>query len=194
MFQHCSNLTIMTPFFLQGRDSRAMQRDLSYHDRTYHQHDTNILSSSTGLRYRTRNVQPSPYYTASLLSERPPSWFSSRSTRQPYDSSLKPALAFTTAEIAHRSLAHDLYASPRSPSRAYTCEAETYSDRYTTYYPDHEPSPSLVRKKKTKAGDVRVQRRGDELVFVRSKGKKEDGGGWRKTERDIEWLRGQRWM
>jgi hypothetical protein len=100
----------------------------------------------------------------------------------------------SAAEIAHRSLAHDLYTSHNSHSRAYINEAERYSDRYTTYYPSHEPDYSLIQKKKKKADDIRVQRRGDELLFVRKKGKKEQNDRWKKTEKEVEWLRGRRWM
>jgi hypothetical protein len=101
----------------------------------------------------------------------------------------------SAAEIAHRSLAHDVYTSHNSHSRAYINEAERYSDRYTTYYPSHEPDYSLIqKKKKKKADDIRVQRGGDELLFVRKKGKEEENDRWKKTEKEVEWLRGRCWM
>jgi hypothetical protein len=181
-----SNLTIMTPFFLHGKDSRTMQRELSYHDGTFHQHDTSILPRSTGLERRIRIVQPSPFYTSGLLNERPPSWFSSRNFRHPYGSSL------SSAEFAHRSLVQDLYASPSARFRTYTHETETYSDGCTKYDSEREPSYSLVRKKM--ADDVRVKRRSEYLLFVRSKGKKAENGGWRKTEKEVEWVSRRRWM
>jgi len=48
------------------------------------------------------------------------------------------------------------------------------------------------KKEKEKEEKVRVQRRGDELLYVRDKGRVGESGGWRRTEREIEWVWG-RW-
>ena len=48
------------------------------------------------------------------------------------------------------------------------------------------------KKEKKKEEKVRVQRRGDELLYVRDKGRVGESGRWRRTEREVEWVRG-RW-
>ncbi|KAG9185099.1 hypothetical protein G6011_07643 [Alternaria panax] len=184
----------MTPFFLNGKGPKAMQRELftnGYHDCEYYQRDTSILPTSTGLGRRARIVQPSSLgYRKDPFSYEPrPPWFTSRSSRYPYGPSLA-STSMSAAEIAHRSLAHDLY-NPHS--RAYACELERYSDCYTTYYPSRQPEYPIVQKNK-KAGSIHMQRRGDELLFVRRKGNRDENGGWRKTEKEVEWLQGRRWM
>ena len=98
-------------------------------------------------------------------------------------------------EIAHRSLIYDLYNSHFS---IHPLGSERYSNRYTTYYPDRQPEYPLVqkrkKKKKKKADDAHVQQKRDELVFVRTRGNRVEDRGWRKTEKEVEWLRGRRWM
>lgn len=185
-----------------------MRRELSSHNNHGHEHeqqDTSILPTSTELGRQTRIVQPPPLryrrdlssydttYTPGLHNERLPPWFTSRSSRYACGLDL-PSTCMSAAESAHMSLAHDLHTSHDYDHGAYNHEAERYSNRYIRYYlsrgPDYPPAP----KKENKADDVRVQRRGDKLLLVRKKGKKEEGGGWEKMEKEVEWHRGRRWM
>lgn len=182
-----------------------------YHDREYYQRHTSILPAPTELGRPTRIVQPSPFgyrreplsfdkpYPSGLHSERLPPWFTPRSSRYPYGLNI-PSTSVSAAEIAHRSLARDLHTPHNYQSKAFTREAERYDDRFTTYYPSCGPGYSLIQKKKKKkkknrkADDVHVQRRGDELLFIRNKGRTKEKGGWRKTEKEVEWHRERSWM
>lgn len=195
--QLISKFTTMTPFFLNGKSPRAMQRELltnDYHGREHYQQDTSIQSTSTGLGRRTRIVHPSPFGSTQGPSsyERLPSWFTSRGSIYPYIPK-RLSTSMSAAEIAHRSVTYDLYNSHFS---IHPLGSERYSNRYTTYYPDRQPEYPLVqkRKKKKKVDDAHVQQKRDELVFVRTRGNRVEDRGWRKTEKEVEWLRGRRWM
>jgi hypothetical protein len=171
----------MTPFFLGSKDARSMRRELSNYQDT----------SRTAKPHLTRLVDPTHYttrygtsYASETYSHHLPSWFTSRLTH---------THSHSAAETAHRSLAYDLSHS----------KSVLYHNHYANgYYDDthsqrvkvrEAPYTALLKEKKKTEEKVRVQRRGDELVYVRNKGRSEESGGWRRTEREVEWVRGRWW-
>lgn len=172
----------MTPFLLNGKDVRSMRRDLSSHE------NISTTASYATRPHLTRLIEPSRYttYASETHSERLPSWFTARPSRHTNTTS------HSAAEVAHRGLAYEL-----SHSKAYS-----YSDYHPTPYADlrarrvktreAEYAALLKQKKKEKEEKVRVQRRGYEFLYVRDKGRVGESGGWRRAEREVEWVRG-RW-
>jgi hypothetical protein len=198
----------MTPLFHHDPSSKVVQK---------HYYDTRPTSSSSVLSLYptaypetrlTRLVQPSSliqptrpasltsypprraqeiaYYSASESNiDRLPSWLASKSSRYAYS---------TTAEVAHRSLSHDLHSS--YPKQRYG-GIERYGERHTSLtYPDRSRSyidtayayrsHALKEKKKKK---IELERRGEELVMVRRRGRVAERG----VEESVEWVRGVRW-
>jgi len=68
----------------------------------------------------------------------------------------------------------------------------SYEDLHARRAKTREAEYAAFLREKRKEEKVRVQRRGDELLYVRDKGRVGESGGWRRTEREVEWVRG-RW-
>ena len=173
----------MTPFFLTSKEARSVRRSLSTHE------NISTTASYATKPYLTRLIEPSPYttYASETRSERLPPWFTVRPTRHAYTPS-------HSAEVAHRSLAYEI---SRTKAYGYSeYKPTSYKDLYVRGVRTREAEyAALLREKnreKEKEDKVRVQRRGDELLYVRDKGRVGESGGWRRTEREVEWVRG-RW-
>jgi len=179
----------MTPFFLASKSSHSTHRSLSTHESI----STTTASYATK-PYLTRLTEPSRYtsYKSETRGEYLPPWFTARPTRHAYPTS------YSAAEVAHRSLAYEI---ERTKAYGYSgYQPASYEEMYVRGIRTREREAeykALLRerereKEKKKEEKVRVQRRGYELLYVRDKGRVGESGGWRRTEREVEWVRG-RW-
>jgi hypothetical protein len=140
-----------------------------------------------------RRVREATYVTNS---ERLPSWFATRSPQYNYQ---------TAAEAAHESMIRDLHPSPSCTS---TRNSERYAERYAepqvgsdryydfqaAYRSQGLPSfPTSSRRTEKEKKKIELERRGEELVMVRRRGRMAERDGWRGVEQEVEWVRGWRW-
>jgi hypothetical protein len=185
----------MTPLFHHDPSSKFV------HKHNYDRRPSSLLSSSDLVTthpssHLTRLVQPSrtsslatypsrraqevSYYSSSEAHL--PLWFSSKSGYE------------TAAQTTHRSMLQDLRTS-------HNPHIQHYGERYTSlYHPDYSRSyvdsayayrsQGFVRKEKEKK--IELERRGEELVMVRRRGRVAEGEEWRGVEREVEWVKGQR--